>query len=98
MNSVIQRKKIRSILKWVLWVLLVQFLLVNISGIFYGYKLTYFYEPSQKITPSSKNIFTKTWKLFTGPRFKKSVIEDIPHFSYETVHLPARDNRVSIEG
>jgi len=98
MNSVIQRKKIRSILKWVLWVLLVQFLLINISGFFYGYKLTYFYEPSQKVPSSSKNIFTKTWKLFTGPHFQKSVIEEIPHFSYETVHLPARDNLVSIEG
>jgi len=98
MNSDRQRQKIRSALKWILWVLLAQFLLINISGIFYGYKLTYFYEASQKPAARSKNIFVKTWKLFTGPRFHKSSIEEVPHFSYETIHLPAGDSRVNIEG
>jgi alpha-beta hydrolase superfamily lysophospholipase len=92
------RTKIRSVIKWILWVILIQFLLFNISGAFYGYKLTYFYEPDSKApTTPSKNIFLKTWKLFTGPRFQKTVIEEIPHFPYDTVHLVTKEN-LRIEG
>jgi alpha-beta hydrolase superfamily lysophospholipase len=93
-----KRGKIRSVLKWILWVLLVQFLLINISGSLYAYKLTYFYEPSdQAQTATSKNIFLKTWELFTGPNFHKSVIEEVPHFSYETAHLTT-SNHLTLEG
>ncbi|TMI93901.1 MAG: alpha/beta fold hydrolase [Bacteroidetes bacterium] len=88
MNQTNRRKKIRSAVKWILWVLLVQFVLINISGILYGYKLTHFYEASLKSpAPSSKNIFVETWKLFRGPKFQKTVIAEFPHFPYETVHL-----------
>ncbi|HEY1871230.1 MAG TPA: hypothetical protein VGG71_09240, partial [Chitinophagaceae bacterium] len=76
MNQNTKRSKVRSVLKWILWVLLVQFLLINVSGSLYGYKLTYFYEPSaQPEQAPPKNIFLKTWKIFTGPHFQKSVIE-----------------------
>ncbi|MFI5185508.1 MAG: alpha/beta hydrolase, partial [Chitinophagales bacterium] len=92
-----KRKKIQSVFKWVLWVLLIQFFLINLSGFFYGSRLTYFYEPSLKGSVSSGNIFTKTWKLFTGPRFQKSKIEEIPHSPYETIHLITKSN-LSIEG
>jgi alpha-beta hydrolase superfamily lysophospholipase len=92
-----RRKQIRSVFKWILWVLLVQFVLINISGILYGYKLTHFYEPSLKSAqPSSKNIFIKTWKLFRGPKFQKTIIEGAPHFPFETVELSAKKN-ISIE-
>lgn len=98
MNQANKRKKLRSIFKWILWVLLVQFLLINISALFYGYKLTYFYEPDQKPQAApSKNILAKTWRLFTGPRFQKSSLEEIPHFSYDTVRLVTKD-KLSIEG
>jgi len=93
MNQTSRRKKIRFIFKWILWVLLVQFVLINISGILYGYKLTHFYEPSLKpLQPSSKNILVKTWKLFRGPRFEKTVIEEVPHFPYETIDLVTKKN------
>ncbi|HMG67799.1 MAG TPA: alpha/beta hydrolase [Chitinophagaceae bacterium] len=99
MDKAKKQKKLKGIIKWILWVLLVQFIFINISGIFYGYKLTYFYEPSSKSQPpvSSRNVFTKTWKLFTGPRFQKSTLEDIPHLPYETVHLVTK-NHLSLEG
>jgi alpha-beta hydrolase superfamily lysophospholipase len=98
MNTTNKRKKIRLAVKWILWVFLVQFLFINISGAFYGFKLTYFYEPSQKSEAvSSRNIFEKTWKLFTGPRFQKSIIEEVPHFSYSTIHLITK-NGLKIEG
>jgi alpha-beta hydrolase superfamily lysophospholipase len=86
-------KKMRSAFKWILWVILVQFVFINISGILYGYKLTHFYEPSLKpLQPSSKNILVKTWKLFRGPRFEKTVIEEVPHFPYETIDLMTKNN------
>ncbi len=97
MNQPNSRKRIQSVFKWILWVLLVQFVLINISGILYGYKMTHFYEPSIKpIQPSSKNILVKTWKLFRGPKFQKSVIGETPHFSYETINLTTKKN-LSIE-
>lgn len=97
MNQTNQRKKIRSVVKWILWVLLVQFLLINISGVLYGYKLTHFYDASSRpAQPSSRNIFVKTWKLFRGPKFQKTVISEFPHFPYETVRLSTK-TKLSIE-
>jgi alpha-beta hydrolase superfamily lysophospholipase len=91
--SQINRKKIRYILKGIFWVLVVQFVLVNISGILYAYKLTHFYEPTFTTNkPQSKNIITKTWKLFRGPKFQKTTETEIPHFPYETVHLITKGN------
>jgi alpha-beta hydrolase superfamily lysophospholipase len=96
MNQTLRTKKIRYILSWIFWVFVVQFVLVNVSGILYAYKLTHFYEPSLKRTNvQSKNVFTKTWKLFKGPKFQKTMETEIPHFPYETVHLiTKRNNRI----
>src|SRR5437762_14026939 len=88
MNQSNRGNKRASILKWVLWFLLVQFIPINISGILYGYKLTHFYEPASKRAPSfTNNIFTKTWNLFRLPKFQKSSISEFPLFSFETIHL-----------
>jgi uncharacterized protein len=84
-------KRYRYILKWVIWVLLVQLVLINISAAFYAHKLSHFYEPPTKII-SSQNIFSKTWKLFVGPRFYKNTIEPEPAFPYETIQLKTSDN------
>jgi len=46
---------------------------------------------------ATKNIFLKTWRLFTGPHFYKSTIEEVPHLPYETVHLTT-SNRLILEG
>jgi alpha-beta hydrolase superfamily lysophospholipase len=92
MNQIDKRKKLRATLKWILWVILVQIVLINITAILYAYKLTHFYEPSPTPLHASKNIFTKTWKLFTGPKFKKSPITEVPHFPYETVQLITHDS------
>jgi alpha-beta hydrolase superfamily lysophospholipase len=93
--SQINRRKIRYILKWIFWVFVVQFVLVNISGILYAYKLTHFYEPSLKPAQlQSKNIFTKTWKLFRGPKFRKTIETELPHYPYETVQLITKKNNL----
>ena len=92
-------KGLRSVFKWILWVFLAQFVLINISGIIYAYKLTHFFEPipgSSDENPS-KNVFIKTWKLFKGPAYRKITIELPPEFPYQTVHLLTKGN-LSLEG
>ncbi len=82
------RLKLPSYVRWILWVLLVQFVLINISAAFYAYKLTHVYtDPALRNAPSSKNIFVKTWRLFTGPRQIKSVITEVPAFTFDSVRL-----------
>lgn len=82
------RLKIPSYVRWIGWVLLVQFMLINISAALYAYKLTHVYtDPALRNAKPSKNIFVKTWRLFTGPRQAKSVITDTPTFPYNTISL-----------
>jgi len=92
MNQPKKKNKLRSVLKWILWVFVAQIVLINISGVFYGYKLTHFYESSRTPSTYSKNIFTKTWKLFTGPVFRKTAETGIPDFPYEVVQLKTKKN------
>ena len=88
------RKGLRSVFKWILWVFLAQFVLINISGIIYGYKLTHFYEPALGATDEtpSRNVFIKTWRLFKGPVYRKITNEESPAFPYQTAHLFTKDS------
>ena len=85
------KRQLKSILRWVGWVLLVQFVLINISASLYAFKLTHFYtnHPEESVSEGG-NIFTKSWKLFTGPRYGKSVISEVPVFRYDTVTLETK--------
>lgn len=80
--------KAKKYLRLGLWVLLVQFLLVNISAALYAYRLTHVSDdPSLANARPAKNIFVKTWRLFSGPRQVRSAIIEAPGFGYDTVHL-----------
>lgn len=82
------KSKVLSSLRWIGWVLLVQFILLNISAAFYAHRFTHFYnDPSVEETDPNPNIFKKTWKLFAGQRYAKSVVTDEPSFPVDTVHL-----------
>ncbi|MGQ0739117.1 MAG: alpha/beta hydrolase [Bacteroidota bacterium] len=82
------RKRLASIFRWVGWVLLVQLVLINISAALYAYKLTHFFRNAPERTFSDNdNIFTKSWKLFTGPRYPRPVIATVPVFPYDTISL-----------
>jgi uncharacterized protein len=82
------KRKLPSVIRWVLWVLLVQFVLINVSAALYAYRLTHFYTDPSLTQPSlSGNIFTKTWKLFTGPKQPRSLLREKPVFPYETILL-----------
>lgn len=81
-------RKTPSFVRWIIWVFIVQFVLINISSALYAHKLTHFYEDKTVRPPaSSQNIFVKTWRLFTGPRFIKSVNISAPAFPYDTIQL-----------
>jgi pimeloyl-ACP methyl ester carboxylesterase len=88
------RKVPRSVFKWILWAVLAQFILINISGIIYGYKLTHFYDaaPNSGDETPSGNIFIKTWRIFKGPTYRKITIEDAPEIPYQTVRLLTKDS------
>jgi alpha-beta hydrolase superfamily lysophospholipase len=88
----------RTALKWVLWILLFQFILINISASLHAWKQTHFYsDPGLRIVrPSSKNIFTKTWKLFAGFKYPKSVVRQIPGFPIDTVRFKSK-NGINID-
>lgn len=82
------KRKLPSILRWILWVLLVQFILFNISASLYAYKLSHFYnDPSLRNATPSQNVFAKTWRLFSGPRLPKSIVTQPPNFTFDTVTL-----------
>src|SRR2546423_8819354 len=87
---------IRYYLKWVIWILVVQSVLANISAAIYAYKFTHFYDgPAPAYT--SQNVLSKTWKLFVGPSFHKNMEEPEPTFAYQNFTLHTSDN-IPIDG
>ena len=83
-------KRLRYYLKWTIWVLLVQLVLVNISAAFYAFKLTHFYDQLPVVT-HTQNVIDKTWKIFVGPKFYKNTVEPLPNFPVEKVNLTTSD-------
>jgi alpha-beta hydrolase superfamily lysophospholipase len=82
------KRILRSVVRWIVWVLIVQFILINISASFYAYRLTHVNDdPSLRNPTQSKNIFSKTWRLFSGPRQPKSIITAVPTFPFDSVTL-----------
>ena len=80
------KRRLPSVFRWILWVLLIQFVLINISAAFYAYRLTHFYtDPSLRVYEPPPNLFAKTWKLFTGPRQPRSVVTEMPTFPFDTI-------------
>lgn len=87
------RPKLRTIIRWVGWVLLAQFVLLNISAAFYAYKFTHLYSATEYPNRSnSENIFSKTWRIFSGARVFKTPETNTPSFPYTTVTLAAKKN------
>ncbi|MBL7741448.1 MAG: alpha/beta hydrolase [Chitinophagaceae bacterium] len=99
MKNVKPGKKLRRWLVWTGWVILVQFILMNISAALYAYKLTHLKDlPSEMLThkPVSRNVFSKTWRLFTGPDFYRQPLSDTPSFPFAPLQL-GTENGIAIE-
>jgi uncharacterized protein len=78
-----KKPKLRTILRWTLWVLLTQLVLGSISAALYAYKFTHFFEkPGDWNVAQPKNVLDKTWKLFKGPAFGKNGDEPLPDFPF----------------
>ncbi|HEY0434163.1 MAG TPA: alpha/beta fold hydrolase [Chitinophagaceae bacterium] len=78
----------KRFLRWIAWAIVLQVILLNVSSALYGYKLTYFFNTSSaNETPAATNVFAKTWRLFTGPRFQKSPAVEFPHYPFQQVTL-----------
>lgn len=90
------KRKFIKILRWLGWILIIQFVLLNISAAFYASKFTHLHTPEEKEevinNPPSKNIFAKTWRLFSGYRFYKERAEGSPDFPFTTLHLTTSDS------
>ena len=86
------KNKWRKIFRWILWIVVIQFILINISAALYAYRLTHFYnEPLLSQQDQKRNILSKTWRLFRGPKYSKAQIKTFPEFNYETINLKTKD-------
>jgi alpha-beta hydrolase superfamily lysophospholipase len=92
------KRRLQIIFTWLAWALLIQFVLINISAACYADKLTYLYIPDADtwVKPVPNNIFARTWRLFTGPKFYRQPNVDTPHFACSTLHLKTSKD-ISIE-
>ena len=90
------KRKFIRILRWLGWILIIQFVLLNISAAFYASKFTHLHAPEEKeemmVNPPSKNIFAKTWRLFSGYRFFKQPEQGSPAFPFKTIHITTSDS------
>ena len=90
------KRKFIKILRWLGWILIIQFVLLNISAAFHASRLIHLGTPEEKEAviknPPAKNIFAKTWRLFTGYRYYKEAQQNLPDFPYTVIHLSGPDN------
>jgi uncharacterized protein len=98
MNNRKPKSKLRYFLRWAGWVIVVQFILLNISAAFHASKFSSFHQSgSESTNPPSKNIFKKTWRLFAGQRYYKASLTEIPQHAFDTVAFTT-ENGLNIEG
>lgn len=85
------KPKLRTVLRWTLWVLFTQLVLGNISAALYAYKFTHFFEkPGEWNVAQPKNVLDKTWKLFKGPAFGKNGDEPLPDFPFTNLTFKSK--------
>jgi alpha-beta hydrolase superfamily lysophospholipase len=90
------KRKFIRILRWLGWIFIIQFVLLNISAAFYASKFTHLHTPEEREVmmknPPSQNFFAKTWRLFTGYRFYKEPQQNLPDFPYTIVNWSTPGN------
>jgi hypothetical protein len=84
-----RKRKTPSLVRWIFWVLLVQFILFNISAALYAYKFTHLNDdPALRNKSQGHNIFVKTWRLYQrtqAAQIRNNIIA--PVFNYDTITL-----------
>jgi uncharacterized protein len=90
--------RFKSLLRWIGWALLVQFILINISAALYAYKLTHYYKQENKSVIAAKgNFLSRSWRLFTGPRYPRPLIAPGTEKGYEIIDLETKKGK-QLEG
>ena len=89
MKNQLTLRKAKIIGKWIVWVVLVQLILINISAAFHAYRLTHYYDEDRvrNLRPSVGTIFLRTWRLMTGRKYPKSLVQYYPPGPYDTVQF-----------
>lgn len=87
-NQKTNRRSVR-ILKWIVRVLLFQLILINISAAFHAYRFTHYYDDDKIRNQGSSQgkPLLRTWRLMTGRKLAKSLIQYYPTIPYDTVQL-----------
>jgi len=87
--------KIIRILKWIGNVLLVQLILINISAAFHAYRFTHYYDDDKIRSQRSSEgrPFLRTWRMMTGKKLAKSLIQYYPTIPYDTVQLTTANGK-----
>ena len=82
-------RKLIRISKLIGSVLLVQLILINISAAFHAYRFTHYYNDDKirNQPPSQGKPVLRTWRLMTGKKLPKSLIQYDPLIPYDTVQL-----------
>jgi len=82
-------RKLIRIFKLIGSVLLVQLILINISAAFHAYRFTHYYNDDKirNQPPSQGKPVLRTWRLMTGKKLPKSLIQYDPVIPYDTVQL-----------
>jgi len=77
------------VLKWIGKVLLVQLILINISAAFHAYRFTHYYDDDKirNQRSSEGKPLLRTWRLMTGRKLAKSLIQYYPAIPFDTVQL-----------
>jgi alpha-beta hydrolase superfamily lysophospholipase len=86
------------ILKWIGRVLIVQLILINISAAFHAYRFTHYYDDDKirNQRSSQGKPLLRTWRLMTGRKLAKSLIQYYPTIPYDTVQLTTK-NGIKLE-
>ena len=83
------------IFKWIGNVLLVQLILINISAAFHAYRFTHYYDDDKirNQRSSEGRPFLRTWRMMTGKKLAKSLIQYYPVTPYDTVQLTTANGK-----
>ena len=88
-------KKTVRILKWIGSVLIVQLMLINISAAFHAFSFTHYYDDDKirNQPPSQGKPFLRTWRMMTGKKLARSLIQYYPTIPYDTVLLTTANGK-----
>jgi len=91
-------RRFARIFKWIGRVLIVQLILINISAAFHAYRFTHYYDDDKIRSQGSSQgkPLLRTWRLMTGRKLAKSLIQYYPTMPYDTIQLTT-SNGIKLE-